>query len=91
MVAARVVRRLFSVSLAWSPTYVCPGGVGLCVAAGQSYATSAGWGSKKHAAKRKVQLQTAVLAMDLEMEQQLAPLRASCKEQVGSYSPIFKI
>lgn len=43
--------------------------------------TSAGWGSKKHAAKRKIQLQTAELMMDAEMEQQLAPLRTSCKEQ----------
>ncbi|XP_045120078.1 glycine--tRNA ligase-like isoform X2 [Portunus trituberculatus] len=43
--------------------------------------TSADWGSKKHAAKRKIKLQTAQLMMDAEMEQQLAPLRASCKEQ----------
>lgn len=82
MVAAGVAKRLLCVSVAWCPwTYVCPGGVGLCAAAGQRYGTSAGWGSKKHAAKRKVKLQTAVLAMDPEVEQQLAPLRASCKEQ----------
>nr|XP_027224622.1 glycine--tRNA ligase-like [Penaeus vannamei] len=39
------------------------------------------WGSKKHAARRKVQLQTALLAMDPTIEEHLAPLRARCKEQ----------
>lgn len=43
------------------------------------------WGSKKHAARRKVQLQSAQLAMDPAVEEQLAPLRARCKEQVGAW------
>lgn len=43
------------------------------------------WGSKKHAARRKVQLQTALLAMDPTIEEHLAPLRARCKEQVSGY------
>lgn len=51
--------------------------------AGRAYSTGDGWGKKKHAAKRKVRLQAATLAMDPEVEQQLAPLRARCKEQVG--------
>ncbi|XP_042856861.1 glycine--tRNA ligase-like isoform X2 [Penaeus japonicus] len=42
---------------------------------------SVAWGSKKHAARRKVQLQSALLAMDPAVEEQLAPLRARCKEQ----------
>ncbi|XP_042216457.1 glycine--tRNA ligase-like isoform X2 [Homarus americanus] len=40
-----------------------------------------GWGSKKHTGKRKIQLQSLLLSMDPEVEKQLAPLRARCKEQ----------
>ncbi|XP_068250972.1 glycine--tRNA ligase isoform X1 [Palaemon carinicauda] len=39
------------------------------------------WGSKKHASKRKLLLQVNHLAMDPEIEKQLAPLRAKVKEQ----------
>ncbi|KAG0720964.1 Glycine--tRNA ligase [Chionoecetes opilio] len=56
-------------------------GTSLCVWARQSYATQAGWGAKKHAATRQIKLHAALLTMDAEMERQLAPLRASCKEQ----------
>ncbi|XP_069944950.1 glycine--tRNA ligase-like isoform X4 [Cherax quadricarinatus] len=40
-----------------------------------------GWGSKKHIAKRRIQLQTLQDTMDPQVEQQLAPLRARCKDQ----------
>ncbi|XP_064084911.1 glycine--tRNA ligase-like isoform X1 [Macrobrachium nipponense] len=39
------------------------------------------WGSKKHASKRKLLVNTNHLKMDAEIEKQLAPLRARVKEQ----------
>lgn len=71
------------------PAWVCqcqsPLGVSLLgLVASRGYSTGDSWGKKKHASKRKVKLHAATLNMDPEMEQQLAPLRARCKEQVGS-------
>uniref|UniRef100_A0A0P4WLY7 Glycine--tRNA ligase n=1 Tax=Scylla olivacea TaxID=85551 RepID=A0A0P4WLY7_SCYOL len=69
-------RQLYGAGAVWDSRKQASAGWG-----SRHQSTSAGWGSKKHAAKRKIQLQTAELMMDAEMEQQLAPLRASCKEQ----------
>ncbi|MPC33173.1 Glycine--tRNA ligase [Portunus trituberculatus] len=69
-------RQLYGVRTIWDSRKQASAGWG-----SRHQSTSADWGSKKHAAKRKIKLQTAQLMMDAEMEQQLAPLRASCKEQ----------
>lgn len=77
-------RQLHGVGAIWDSRRQASAGWG-----SRHHSTSAGWGSKKHAAKRKILLQTAQLMMDAEMEKQLAPLRASCKEQVRHCCGIY--
>lgn len=83
----RKLKQVCARGVAAGPAWVCllPGDLPSLLgrAAGRGYSTSDSWGKKKHAAKRKVRLHAATLAMDPEVEQQLAPLRARCKEQVG--------
>lgn len=91
----RKLKQVCARGVAGGPAWICPPPADppslLGRGAGRGYSTGDSWGKKKHASKRKVRLHAATLAMDPEVEQQLAPLRARCKEQVGHPGRQFRV